>query len=82
MIVLIRCQPSSTLNSEMISASAGTICTSRMATMNALRPRNRNRDTATAARKAMTRASVTVSRVTIRLLRSDDQKNSRSNTFR
>ena len=37
----------------MISASAGTICTSRMQTMNALRPRNRNRDTATAARKAM-----------------------------
>ena len=30
MIVLMSCQPSSTLNSEMISASAGTICTSRI----------------------------------------------------
>ena len=38
MIVLISCQPSSTRNSEMISASAGTICTSRIAMMNALRP--------------------------------------------
>ena len=81
-MVLMRRHPSSTLNRAMMSASAGIIWTSRMATMKAFRPRNRKRETATAARNAIASASVTVSRVMMRLLRSDDQKKSRSNTLR
>ena len=82
MIELRRSQPSSVLTTEIISASAGTICTSRIVTRNATRPRNRKRDTATAARNAVTSANPTVSNVTCRLLPNDDQKFSRSNTDR
>ena len=66
----------------MISASAGTICTSRIAMMNALRPRNRKRETATAARNAMNSASTSTSSVTVRLFFTAVQKKSRSNTLR
>ena len=81
-IELRRSQPSSVLTTEIIRASAGTICTSRITTRNATRPRNRNRETATAARNAVTRANPTVSSVTCRLLLNDDQKCSRSKTAR
>ena len=67
-------QPSSVLTTEIISASAGTICTRRIATRKATRPRNRNRATATAARNAVTNANATVSSVTRRLFPNDDQK--------
>jgi hypothetical protein len=70
------------LTTEIISASAGTICTSSTMTRNASRPRKRKRDTATAARKAVNSAKTTVSSVTCRLLANEDQKWSRSNTDR
>ncbi len=51
--------------------------------MNDLRPRKRNRDTATAATKAITSAAhPTTSSVTIRLLRTASQKKSRPKALR
>ena len=67
----------------MISASAGTICTTSTVTTNAMRPRNRKREMATAARKAIDqREPTTMIAVTIRLFRIAVQKKSRSNTLR
>ena len=72
--VFVRWRPSRMRNSEMISASAGIICTISTVTRNAMRPRNRKRASATAARNATTSASTTTTAVTIALLRSDVQK--------
>jgi hypothetical protein len=47
----------------MIMASAGIICTMRIVMMKPARVRNRNRLTASAARKAKTSATTTVIRV-------------------
>ena len=68
MIVFVRLRPSSTWNSEMISASAGIIWMAMTAMMNAVRPRNLNRDRATAAKKATARAKNTTITVTMALL--------------
>ncbi len=82
MIVFVKLQSLSTLNSEMIIASAGIIWITRIITMKALRPRKRNRETATAATKAITRAHPTTISVTIRLLRTASQKKSRLKALR
>ena len=60
MIELSRFHPSISRKVEMIIASAGIIWTMRIVTMKAARLRNRNRVTASAARKAKTSASTTV----------------------
>ncbi len=48
--------------------------------MNAMRPRNRNRETASAARNATTSVTTTVNRVTVRLIRSAERKSPFSKT--
>ena len=52
----------------MNSPSAGIICTSNMTMTNDVRPRNLNRDTASAARNAKSSAIKTVASVTNRLI--------------
>ena len=79
MTVFVSWRPSRMRNSEMISASAGIICTIRARSRGTRRrPRNRKRASATAARKATTSASATTMPVTIALFFNDVQKYSRS----
>ena len=59
--MLSRSQPSSILYWEMNSPSTGIIWITSSVTMKLVRPRNRNRLTATAARNAKTSATATVS---------------------
>ena len=59
--MLSRLKPSSILYWEMNSPSTGIIWISSSVTMKLLRPRNRNRVTASAARNAKTSATTTVS---------------------
>ena len=58
----------------MISAFAGSIWMTIIIRMNTLRPEKRNLASATAARNASTSESATVTRTTIRLFFTDDQK--------
>ncbi len=57
------------------SALRGTICTPMTMTMNAVRPRNPNRATATAARNETTMEMPTTVSTTVRLLTTSFQKN-------
>ena len=66
----------------MISASAGIIWMASTMMTKVMRPRNRKREMATAARKAMDSARTTTVAVTRALLRIAVQKKSRSNTLR
>ena len=74
MIEFVRWRPSRMRNSEMMSASAGIIWTTMTVIRNALRPRNRKRASATAARKATISASTTTVPVTSALFFIDVQK--------
>src|ERR1051326_1494036 len=59
----------------MTSAFSGTICTPMTMTMNAVRPRNPKRATATAARNATLIDIATTVSTTVRLLTTSFQKN-------
>src|SRR5205814_10678898 len=59
----------------MTSAFSGTICTPMTMTTKAVRPRNPNRATATAARNETTMEMATTERTTVRLLTTSFQKN-------
>ena len=59
----------------MTSAFSGTICTPMTMTMKAVRPRNPNRATATAARNETTMEMATTESTTVRLLTTSFQKN-------
>ena len=73
-MVLSMPQPSSILNCEMNRASAGIICTMSTSRMMTPPPLNRNRLTATAARKPNSTATTTTIAVTPALMASADQK--------
>ena len=82
MMRLVNWAPSRIWNSEMINASAGIIWMRITRTRNDARPRNRNRASATAARKATTSANPTTISVTSALFFIAVQKYSRSKTRR
>ena len=80
--MLRSCSPSSILYWLMNRPSTGIIWISSSVTMNVVRPRNRKRVTASAARNAKTSAQTTVRTVTIRLVVSASVKAPPSKTRR